>query len=859
MKNKGFTLVELLVAIVILGIITGLSIPLLRVISNNRTEKQYKTYMDSMIASAKLYNDSYSEDLFGKNENGCARVSFQTLNEAKLLKDIKISNISCNSDYSKVRILKLDGQYYYTGVLGCGADKNKILEDKNGEISYKYPSSDVSCTGNDKSSIDVKIVGTTSELFNKKMRSANIKLSSSFGINPDIGLSYAWSLNNDYNSISSDSWKHVNFKSVPTIEKQKNDMKEGNIIVNSDDITTPSGVTGQYYLFVRIDRLNDIFMNSWVNAVNSDINYISSGPFSVDNDAPVFNDSSVISSKSEYNDLKPKLNLKVTDNHTASNKLKMCVSLNTNSCKTDKASLKDYENYNSSKVLDSIHTAFDLSTHKVYVTVVDLAGNTALKSFDYKLAKKYTLTYDSNGGSTCSKKEVILNDGVDGKWGTLCSPTRTNYNFLGWKTSSNADFTADSKVTDNITVKASWSIKTVTISYNANGGSLASDHGDKITLDSSGNVLSNGTIAKQTINFNSKLGKDGLLDANNKNNLNLVKSNYTFNTSIVWNTKSDGSGNSFNQSSQYSASDFCTDSCDIVLYTNWLIAKPPAPTITNDSGGNWTNKNVKLTMSSTFPADLIGTWYYKVDNGSYNKLTTLSLSYSDEMNKKIQVIVCNKNASSASDSANCSDAASTNVKIDKTPPNDIEIKYVLGNNYYTSNYGTGDRGSMVLPYLKCEGCTDTDCGKDARIKWKPSTDKTNNGVSSGISHYIFNYDCQCYNSSNTGKRTNGVRCDLGSRNPNTDCTRVINRKITGVVAGREYGVDDYGPADGKPFFGGHAGYWKDEGGYIGQSWDRFAIYAVDKAGNKSAESSWGTVYCTNEKKANYFTRSSKKP
>ena len=59
MKNKGFTLVELLVAIVILGIITGLSIPLLRVISNNRTEKQYKTYMDSMIASAKLYNDSY--------------------------------------------------------------------------------------------------------------------------------------------------------------------------------------------------------------------------------------------------------------------------------------------------------------------------------------------------------------------------------------------------------------------------------------------------------------------------------------------------------------------------------------------------------------------------------------------------------------------------------------------------------------------------------------------------------------------------------------------------------------------------------------------------------------------------------
>ena len=857
MKNKGFTLVELLVAIVILGIISGLSIPLLRVLSNSRNERQYKTYMDSMIASAKLYNDSYSEDLFGKNENGCARVSFQTLNEAKLLKDIKISNISCNSDYSKVRILKLDGQYYYTGVLGCGADKNRKLEDKNGEISYKYPSSDVSCTGNGVSPIDVKIVGTTSELFNKKKRSANIKLSSSFGINPDIGLSYAWSLNNDYNSISSDSWKHVNFKSVPTIEKQKTDMKEGNIIVNSDDITTPAGVTGQYYLFVRIDRLNDIFMNPWVNAVNSDINYISSGPFSVDNVAPVFNDSSVISSKSEYNDLKPKLNLNVTDNYTASNKLKMCVSLNTNSCKTDKASLKDYENYNSSKVLDSIHTEFDLSTHKVYVTVADLAGNTALKSFDYKLAKKYTLTYDSNGGSACSKKEVILNDGVDGKWGTLCTPTRTNYNFVGWKTSSNADFTADSKVTDNITVKASWSIKTVTISYNANGGSLASDHGDKITLDSSGNVLSNGTIAKQTINFNSKLGKDGLLDANNKNNLNLVKSNYTFNTSIVWNTKSDGSGESFNQSSQYSASDFCADSCNIVLYTNWLIAKPPAPTITNDSGGKWTNKDVKLTMSSSFPSNLVGTWYYKEGDGSYKKLDSLSLTYSTEMNKKIQVIVCNKNASSASDSANCSDAASTDVKIDKTAPNPVTMKAYMGGVFDTS-YGSGDNGRITFPYaVKVNGRCDrsaSKCGGDKTVYWKPSDDTGT--IKSGIKHYVFNYDCYCYNSANTGPRNNGVRCDLADRNPNNNnnCTKVTNRIITGVTAGTQYAISGtkYEPTDGLGFFSGHAGYWADEGGYIGQSWEKFDIVAVDNAGNKSLNTYYRFVYCSNECKDSYY-------
>ena len=58
-NNKGFTLVELLVVIVILGIITGLSIPLLRNVRENNQKKEYNTYMDTLKYSAKLYIDSY--------------------------------------------------------------------------------------------------------------------------------------------------------------------------------------------------------------------------------------------------------------------------------------------------------------------------------------------------------------------------------------------------------------------------------------------------------------------------------------------------------------------------------------------------------------------------------------------------------------------------------------------------------------------------------------------------------------------------------------------------------------------------------------------------------------------------------
>ena len=58
-RKKGFTLVELLIAITILGIILVLAIPTLTNIKNKDVETQGKIYENALLNAGKMYNDGY--------------------------------------------------------------------------------------------------------------------------------------------------------------------------------------------------------------------------------------------------------------------------------------------------------------------------------------------------------------------------------------------------------------------------------------------------------------------------------------------------------------------------------------------------------------------------------------------------------------------------------------------------------------------------------------------------------------------------------------------------------------------------------------------------------------------------------
>ena len=220
----------------------------------------------------------------------------------------------------------------------------------------------------------------------------------------------------------------------------------------------------------RVDTLYDLARIDY-----SGDKYVYFGPYRLDNIAPELNDSKIISKESRYNTLEPKLNFKATDNYTPESDLKICISYDKDTCKKTAAETRKYDKYKKNAILPKISDKYDGKTHNIHVTVADRAGNFTSKTFKYQVAKEYKLTYDSKGGSTCSPS---TKNGIENNtWGSLCSPTKTGYNFKGWNTKtdgSGTTITANSIVTGNLTVYAQWEAKTYKISYISNGGKSCS-------------------------------------------------------------------------------------------------------------------------------------------------------------------------------------------------------------------------------------------------------------------------------------------------------------------------------------------------------------------------------------------------
>ena len=481
MKNKkGFTLVELLVVMVIFIIIVGLSYPAIKVLQSKSLDKKFNTYKDSVSTGAKLYKDSYDEDMFGRKENGCTCISFYELNSKKLIKDISINDVTCNTENTFVRVTKVEDNYSYTSYLGC-KDKNSSY------IDYIYPKAQEVHTFDsegcntlcnpEKSNGLYVYADPEKDTHYTKSKTIRLHVQSITGINQGIDISYSWSTSNT-GSEELTNYKKLRL-SAPDDQKKK--IAAGQIIeVDPPKIKTPAKSSGSYYLHVRVDNLTDLYGASWSQGDGG--KYLIFGPYNIDNEPPLITKANIIPTDSNHNLPKPNLTVKAIDNITETENLRNCVSITKDSkfhhqlyTGTNKNILINSNNgclekyVNNSTYISNYYKKFigevNLSLmdefgekYPAYLSVIDEAGNHAYKELNYQTANKYTLEYDSNGGSKCNpaKKEVIINVSGDTTWGTLCAPTKTNDKFKGWFDDEDKEITKNTKVTKSLKVRAKW-------------------------------------------------------------------------------------------------------------------------------------------------------------------------------------------------------------------------------------------------------------------------------------------------------------------------------------------------------------------------------------------------------------------
>jgi uncharacterized repeat protein (TIGR02543 family) len=189
-----------------------------------------------------------------------------------------------------------------------------------------------------------------------------------------------------------------------------------------------------------------------------------------------------------------------------------------------------------------------------------VTSNIAVKA---QWLRVWTVTFDANGGAWQDGSASIAKNIANGA--SLGSempadPARSGYIFAGWKDDNAGVFSAATRVSGDITVKAQWT-RIWTVTFDADGGNW-SGQTDNITRAAIGGT---------------SLGADIPADP--------VRSGYTF---IGW---KDGAGSPFGWATKVTG--------DITVYAQWADANTRTCIVTFDAdGGNWSGQTGNVTKAA---------------------------------------------------------------------------------------------------------------------------------------------------------------------------------------------------------------------------------------------------------------------
>ncbi len=111
MNNKGFTLIELIMVILVLGIIALITVPTVNSIIRNSKEKSYNNQIKLIEDTARTYMSNHSLELPSQSVGSSTCVNVEQLKKDGLLSndDIINPNYKKNSDVETERYEVLNG------------------------------------------------------------------------------------------------------------------------------------------------------------------------------------------------------------------------------------------------------------------------------------------------------------------------------------------------------------------------------------------------------------------------------------------------------------------------------------------------------------------------------------------------------------------------------------------------------------------------------------------------------------------------------------------------------------------------------------------------------------------------------
>ncbi len=469
MNKNGFTMIELIVAIAIMGVIMIIAVPSVNYIQNNNRDTKFRTYEKAITSSSKLYTDQYVEDLFGSKNTGCAVIRYEDLKDRDLIEDIQIKDTIC--DNSKI---KSDDYKNYTYVLvrkskngNFNYETNTSCRSTNDELLYGTPNNEnleEKCKHEDGKGPEIYIRDTSGlgpptykayyydDVLNIKATISD----SGVGLMEGQTLDYQWFKNGspvgnkttiNFNNKNYEGSKTKPIKTPGDISKPTKTTTyrlhvEGTV-VDIDGNATPlgngKGIDIDFTYFV-----GTAFISLHANGGSMASSHYSG--LSIKSDGYVYNGDNKYVQTVRY---KQALGTDGLWNYNNSSWLNLVrTGYHIDNTKEWKSSNGVHSIYDDDKK-DYKDTDFctNLRTNNCYV---DLYANWIINT--------YTLTYDNKGGSGCSTQTRNHGD----KWGPLCTPSRAGYRFTGW-----SGVKADDIATKNVTATANWTV--LEPYYNQNG------------------------------------------------------------------------------------------------------------------------------------------------------------------------------------------------------------------------------------------------------------------------------------------------------------------------------------------------------------------------------------------------------